>query len=523
CGLQRPACAQCVRSKRECVGYPGENIFVFVKPGSKKKRGEPENCEEVERRKPPTVSLDDEDSTSTEQSTDTDWRLTTTTYENQLPYPFTENSNASRIVIRSSNCHNLVNTFIVDCFPLDRPHATFTTDGRPWTYFLPQLPTKSRALESASVAVAAAALGRKHGIRDLSREGLKYYTRALRHLQEALWDKDLVLEDETLTACMAVGMFEVIECANLGRSAFESHVKGLMALVRARGTKRHTSGPGYALFLAMRCAGIMMAIRNKTPNFLSEPVWMEGPWALNPKSLMDRVHDCLALTPAIAQKTSLIPYLEPQKKVDLARRVALNYWEIERMLDDVYAEIQSTGPSPLYWPVTSTLQLPPDPKREFFPVAYWFSDLMTAWMMMTFWATRVMIWTGLGDIYKIIEEIQPDLIDNFPSPDSSDNATSVNSPYPTTASSALPQLDHRKDYLSLAHNVCRSAEYCVQEKTRMAGSVTVIPPLGLLMGSLAHRREYAREIVWIRALISLIRLGEIQSVVHGSRRKPPTE
>ncbi|KAM5492885.1 hypothetical protein McaMca56_006924 [Microsporum canis] len=487
CGLQRPACTQCMQSTRECTGYPDKNVFVFVSPGSKKKRSDVKGCKSGEENTS-TASIDSRDS------------LEITAYKKNPLYPFTENSNANRMIMRNSDCIGLINAFISDCFPLDEQHFAYTSDGKPWTYFLTEIPMKSRVLESASVALAAASLGRMHGKPQLSREGLKFYTRSLNQLQKALWDKNKMLEDETLFSCMALSMFEVIECPSNGKSAVESHCKGMMELVRARGVAAHTSGSGYALFLAMRPAGIMQAIREGTPNFLSEPEWMEGPWAITPKSLMDRVQDCLARYPAIIQKRSQFKFLAPDKRVELAQHLVHECWEIERMLDGVYAKIQSTGPNPSYWPVPSKLKVPTKGGLVF-PMAYWFTDLMSAWTMIMFWATRMMLWVGLCDLYSLIEGIQPDLV-------------RVSSSTGQPSSASLPQLGHRKDYLPIVHSICQSVEYCLQESMRMAGTVTVSIPLGILVGNLAHRPEYAREIAWIQAVTDIVRRRGLQFIIH---------
>ncbi|KAM5440540.1 hypothetical protein McanMca71_004617 [Microsporum canis] len=398
----------------------------------------------------------------------------------------------------------MVDAFLSDCFASDQPHLTDTPNGEPWTFLLSQLRTKSRALESASVALAAAALGFMHDIPHLKREGLKFYTKGLQELQIALWDKNLRLEDATLTACMALIMYEVVECPGKAKAAYDIHHNGVMALVRARGVAAHTSGTGFALFSAIRYPGVIQAVLNREPDFLSEPLWMEGPWALFPKAPMDRINDCLALSPAILQKASHLVFLDPKPKVELARQLAQECLEIDKLLDDIYVDIQSIGPGPLYWNVVAKLRIPTDINGPLFPVVYFFKDLKVAWLVMTYWAARLMLWVGLCDLYDVIEHIQPEVIRDSLSPESTDDDTRIDQPCPSGTSTLFPQLGHRKHYRSMAHNVCQSIEYFLQPCMKMGGAFSVSSVLGVVLGSIIGRPSFTEEATWMRAVLGLV-------------------
>lgn len=128
--------------------------------------------------------------------------------------------------------------------------------GRPWLPLLSELPGKVQALETSSWALAAAALGRVHNSQPLIRESLRLYSQALRELQHALWDKSLMLEDGTLAACMALSLYEVIECPSNSVKGYDSHRKGLISLIHVRGVDAHTSDTGHRLFLGVRLPGV---------------------------------------------------------------------------------------------------------------------------------------------------------------------------------------------------------------------------------------------------------------------------
>lgn len=58
--------------------------------------------------------------------------------------------------------------------------------------------------------------------------------------------------DETLAACMALAMYEMMECPSGDKSGYMSHCNGLNTLVRLRGPNAHVEGLGHRVFLAFR-------------------------------------------------------------------------------------------------------------------------------------------------------------------------------------------------------------------------------------------------------------------------------
>jgi hypothetical protein len=102
-------------------------------------------------------------------------------------------------------------------------HSGNITDPRAWLTTLPSIPSPSKALETAAYAVSLARLGATFGAPDMKQESLKLYTQGLRRAQRALEDPNMIYSDETLGACMLLGIYEVFECPGGSRRAYESH------------------------------------------------------------------------------------------------------------------------------------------------------------------------------------------------------------------------------------------------------------------------------------------------------------
>lgn len=172
-----------------------------------------------------------------------------TTQDSQSP--FTETSFAYAIVHRSIESHNLFQAFILTCFP---GHLALASQS--WIPLLGELTSNAQALEISRVAVAASVMGHIFHDTLLIRQSLNYYIRGLIELQKALRDPSLMREDGTLAACMALSLYEALECPNLGSEGYFNHCHGLIALLQYRGQIVHSSGVGHRLFQGVRVPGV---------------------------------------------------------------------------------------------------------------------------------------------------------------------------------------------------------------------------------------------------------------------------
>lgn len=106
---------------------------------------------------------------------------------NESTHSFTEASFAYSIMYRRIECQNLIQAFLLNCFPFHWPPIS-----QSWIPLLAELPTKIQALEMSSAAVAASAMGHMLNDQALVKQGLNYYIQGLQHLQKALWDPSLM-------------------------------------------------------------------------------------------------------------------------------------------------------------------------------------------------------------------------------------------------------------------------------------------------------------------------------------------
>ncbi|KAE8371315.1 hypothetical protein BDV26DRAFT_286888 [Aspergillus bertholletiae] len=475
CDQQRPACAQCARSNRVCGGYLRERVFVMVQPAAEKKhiflKPQPLELSSHSKLSENGIKVWQRSSGSTQVRS------------KQPFYSFTERGMAYGAMQNRHTRYNLVQAFLSNCFPAQQPRST----ARSWIVLLAELPTGGNALELSSAAVAASVMGRMCQNPTLIRESLKLYTKGLQQLQRALWDPGLMREDGTLAACMALSLYEALECPSAGSEAYFSHCQGILALVEARGVDAHSSGAGHQLFLGVRIPGILYGLERQTPNFIFDPVWIEQPWAATPKPFFHRVTDCLAKAPGILQRVRSLPHLSPDQQCHLIHELIHECWQIDEILDRIYDDMQVATSHPLYWLVPSEGNSFPA-WGNLFPVVFSFTDLETATTLMLLWAVRVMLWSGLCNLYRIIAPgmLMPQIIET------GELNPSIDEPF-----ESLPPLGHRTDYLSMVHKVCQSVEYFLQDELLLAGPLSVSVALGIVIDTLREEPRYAPEVLWI--------------------------
>jgi hypothetical protein len=121
-----------------------------------------------------------------------------------------------------------------------------------WLRILPTLRTFTPALEASILAVCTAKLGRVSNNPILLHESLKFYGQSLWELQRALWDPTQMHRDETFGACMAMIMYEVVECPNSTMDAWSGHMRGCAKMFELKGPEYYGSEFGHQLFLSFR-------------------------------------------------------------------------------------------------------------------------------------------------------------------------------------------------------------------------------------------------------------------------------
>jgi hypothetical protein len=249
CSLERPQCAQCIKSKRPCAGYRRELIFISS-------HKQVEAVQTITTREPPSET----DGTQKPMRKEHDKTLCMMSSQTGLAHPTTMTSSLEvlpkRVLPASAYKQQFLNLFICSYIPDDMLNVSRVGRCIFWVPLLLEMPNVPRALEISMLAVCTAKVGRLNGDQALVQESLRLYIRGICELQKALWNPQLMYKDETLAACMALCIYEVLECPQRSGVAYVAHSNGALRLLQLRGAGAHTQGLGHALFLAFRLHGV---------------------------------------------------------------------------------------------------------------------------------------------------------------------------------------------------------------------------------------------------------------------------
>ncbi|KAH8705237.1 hypothetical protein BGW36DRAFT_285686 [Talaromyces proteolyticus] len=540
CGLQRPQCAQCIKSNRICLGYDRDVQFIPMQAKlTEKKLVVTSSFGEIRRSSAPIHKkgqLPNSTSSTTSKSLESG-------HSNKNGYCPVEEQPKHAIlnpildgICASANRQQLLNAFISICIPRDTEVAGSSSprNGGPWLLLLRELSIRTVALEASISAISASVLGRLQNNYSLIKESLKLYTIGLRELQKALWNPRLMYNDEILAACLCLSLYEVLECPGEGNQAYYNHCKGCMRLVAARGVERHVSGIGHELFLGLRSQGILLSIVTRQPSFLSTSLWMEDPWKEQPKRPLDRLMDCLCEAPAIYKTGDQVETLTPLESLEFHLDSISKLWKIDATLEGVYDDFAKEFPCPMYWSVLSTEPSSADDPilGKVFPVAYDFPYLKVARSLMMYWSCRFLVWAGFFYLYHGVMEIDIDAMDahcsNYPDCALFDDGMChcrhlvvQQSGHYRYDKSHLKPLEFRLDLKSLVYNVCQSVEYCMKSSVPIFGVWSVTTPLSLVYETVKHIPGFKREVAWMEAALRKLQASGVRIIDYSTSINNP--
>ncbi|EEA28691.1 conserved hypothetical protein [Talaromyces marneffei ATCC 18224] len=503
CDLQRPVCANCIKSKRTCLGYDKDVRFIPVRASLTDEKLVVTSSFKTPSQN--TIKSHEETQTLQKTSGLTDGISVSSGSRRHRFSLFP----ASDLLCGLANRQQLLSVFVAACIPTGAGGVIDPSKGwgGPWMLQLPQLFMKTPALQTAVSAIAASILGRQHDDRDFVNESLRFYTSGLRELQKSLWDPHVMFNDEILAVCLCLDLYEAMECllrlVVLARQAYYNHCMACMRLVEARGAGRHVSGVSHELFLGLRAQGLPV-----------KPLWMTMPWKLRPKRAIDRLVDCLCEASTIFQENDRIQRLGPVEKLESWLESLAKCWKMDSTLQDVYKEYETDFPQPMYWSVLSkeTNSADDSIRGKVFPVAYRFPNMTVARSLMLYWAISLLICNGLSLLYQGIASLEFDAGDshcsNFPECELFyDNMCHCRylrlqplGSYKYDISH-FPSLGHRADPRISISDVCQSIEYCFDTDIAVWGTWSAGTPLTLVYETVKYLPGLEREVRWMEATL----------------------
>ena len=349
-----------------------------------------------------------------------------------------------------------------------------------WLSFLPSMPTPMKALETSAYAICTAWMGQMHDDQVLLKESVRLYVRGIRELHLALKDPKLLYKDETLGACAALAIYEILQG---DRGSYRNHCDGTLQLLRLRTPALHSSGLGFKIFLGCRFMGVsvsyfldlltipvltlimiqtLRAMERKEKTFLSQTEWMELPWKSTPKGSFDQLLDLVLKAPDMIRRGSVIGNELPEIQPRLAVELFKDCLELDAQLELFHQSLSEGADGPLYWSVLSEMNgLWKSPWR------FEFVDPNIAATVILRWACSMMVRSGLCHLHAVLEFFKQ----QSPSLDLQVDKHALD-------------ISRLRNYKDVAQNILLSVEYCLQKDTYGMRAPAILAPLAIAIDTL---------------------------------------
>lgn len=386
-----------------------------------------------------------------------------------------------------------------------------------WLLQLQGRPSTLPALQTSIAAFASAQIGHDHNDGNLVAQSMQLYLKSLEHLRNAIANPTTRLSDETLAACLALGIYELTEKPIQprghprseeqrneepnGSTAYGKHMTGAMMLLKLRGPDSNNTPLAHSLFLGLRRQIIITTLIKHSETFLSHDVWRERPWSVYPKNLLDKCLDCVLDLPRLQRLADEMAHEADTGKVagqcdTLIEKCTSTLAQLEAW----YTIFEEYISGPPYWSTFCTLDsLQDDPiLGKPFPVSYMFPTFGTSYLLMTYWTGIMVSHWLLFVTYRTLVPLAEQLT-------------------PTEAAELRAKRQTHKDaWVAMTRNMCQMTEYFLSENM---GKVSITVALAVLEGAMAMFRDgtddWGREKAWVAEMIALTasRLNEASMVV----------
>ncbi|KAK6373927.1 uncharacterized protein PV06_02789 [Exophiala oligosperma] len=508
CGLQQPSCAQCIRSKRTCTGYLRHPIIIQHKVPRHNTHARSKKAEQPIKHQIQKVQLEPKEPCYAQVSLGAQGDASPSYEKPSMISPADLQINSTPAIRQQ-----LLQEYLH--YHLPKPEIGMPP-RRMWLLRLPELTYMTPALEYASMAVCLAKLGNVFNDQACIKESFKLYNRGLWHLQQALWDPELMLHDHTLTACISLASYELSECPNSSKDAYINHTKGCQALVKLRGPEAHAHGLAHQVFVHFRVQGILYALDQQRPTFLSEPAWREIPWQNEAKTAFDKAYDLLALAPEFLGKARMFGHLDLAGQLNLALSMIPQCWVIDREVSALWDSMEKSQPSPLFWPRLAQSEFGQDDADEarLFPVAFHFPNLGVAHCLLICWTVQTILWHGMKELYRLMGELEMAAA-TFGRVEESIDPDSESGRLRTALACSgnvfdLPPLEHRAEFVAPARNIFQSVEFCMMEDTVDQGPKSLAAPLRVATEILRPYPDLKREVEFGDKAMAKIQLRSLK-------------
>ncbi|KAJ3494684.1 hypothetical protein NLG97_g3920 [Lecanicillium saksenae] len=529
CDLGKPICDNCTKSKRICGGYVRKTAYVFsdnvaiadgaADDGTLIYQG---RWKATVRRAP--VSAYGADPLSASRRPRFQWQndvLPGAAFD--IGVPDFGALDCQRVPMMPSLWQQLHHVFMSAYMPrigmTSADKAGYVTGN--WMMQLQSHSSALPALQMSIAAFASAQIAHDHNDRNLLAQSMQFYLKSLEHLRNAIANPTTRLSDDTLAACLALGIYELTEKPIAprghprteqqrqeqpnGSTAYSAHMTGAMMLLKLRGPDANNTPLAHSLFLGLRRQVIITTLIKHSDTFLSHDMWRECPWNIYPKNVLDKCLDCVLDLPRLQRLADEM--LLDSNTTRVARQCDMLIEQCTALLANLeawYTTFKAQMPGPPFWSTFCTLDSQQDDPilGKPFPVSYVFPSFSAAYLLMTYW-TGIMVSHWL--LFVAYRTLVP-LAEQSALEGAVDEVRVLRE----------KRQMHKDAWVGMTRNMCQMTEYFLSKDM---GKVSITVALAVLEGAMAMFRDgtddWEREKAWVAEMIGVTanRLNETSMVV----------
>ncbi|KAI9737232.1 MAG: hypothetical protein M1818_005764 [Claussenomyces sp. TS43310] len=473
CDLQRPECERCARSSILCDGYSRFPVFLNRTAQGLQKRAP---LEEIQPKQNPASQA-----VSNRTVKNPDLAVGGAVPASSQQYLNGEAANG-RIPQQVSDVTVILNrlqgVFVESYLPSNRRDGAGSASL--WILDAICLSHPGPALESSFRALSTVRAGRERDNPAIAAQGRLFYGRALRELQVALSNPDLMGSDETLAACKMMALYEFFESTSNSIRGHQSHTYGTARLLRfQRPTVSETPLRG-ALKDNIVFSAMILCLQYRTTVPFADLLPYIQDWP-GPKSTEQQLCHVGFRLAAIYEQIDQISVATSTDVKMYHVSNALKFCSIvSKDLSSWYRELLHEPAYPTSWPqflsrfdAHGRMHEQQDEPQA----AFSFPCLRLAHQMLGFWTFQMRLSTAVSLLHEISSKVGFDQTQTFDG-----TASQLPEPVPTLNDALFPNSDSAHEYMplgiphdaahhvELATNIVRGTPYCLGHDMGLASA-----------------------------------------------------
>ncbi|KAH8803470.1 hypothetical protein F5884DRAFT_712250 [Xylogone sp. PMI_703] len=479
CDGKKPACSQCLFSKRQCPGYQYDLIFV---PYRHLSSGPSANAAARNAR----VGSENRSSTDTSRNSGHHGRLLTSGERNvrsdyyALPpslfprQPLLEES--STLIVREYTPW-FTESSICSGQDMSPPQICGS-----WVSVLSNLVGSSDLDGVLHAAMGALGLAIREREASMCKQVPVYgraYGNALSLLRSTLLRACFSCRNCLVAASMCLSISELMTPTS--KDGWIMHLRGLTTVLQLSGPESHRAGVPHLLFIGAQPLLLFEAIHSQKPFFLASDEWRTDPFLLHPPTHLQDLTNHAAGIPSLLEKFDILMESPSSGGSTTARHIWSKFSRTLDTLESWEQQYQLDTSRPLYWAEPSPMADNWHSTSVHEPGSrVWFQNIIIANALTYLWALRIICITHKERIES-----------RFPTTSRNASAMEMEPPVQTNQSSTL----------ELSVRICQSMEYLLQGEMGLYGPFISLFPFKVAQQTLKMQLSREDQRYWCQGIV----------------------